>query len=72
MKFNSVIESLTNYLGTHPDIKTKQTYEIYNSWVMTTGIIIKNVDEVQWIMNYIDDMISIAQEVLADAIITKQ
>ena len=72
MKFNSIIDSITNYIGNHPEVKTKQPYEIYNCWAMTSGVIIKNVGDVQWLMDYIVDLRSISQDILKTAITDKK
>lgn len=68
MKYDSVVNSLTEYIAAHPEVKVKRGYEIYNEWAMTTNTIIKDVSFVQWMMNYIDDLNRLSQPLINDAV----
>ena len=72
MKLNSIVDSITDYICNHPEVKTKQPYEIYNCWATTSGVIIKDAGNVQWLTSYISDLKTISQDVLKNAIFSKK
>lgn len=67
MEYNNVVNSIFSYIKEHPENRKKPAYEIYNAWATTTGTIIKDPILLQWMMQYINDLRSVPQEILADA-----
>ena len=67
MKYDVVVNSLTDYIAKNPKVKSKQAYEIYNLWVMTAGIVIRDITVVQWLIDYINDLKPITQKILEEA-----
>lgn len=66
MRYDKIVESLSDYIKNHPESKTKQPYEVYNAWVMTSGVIIKDKAVLQWMIQYIKDLKDVPQEAIKD------
>lgn len=70
MKYDTAINSITDYIAKNPETKNRQAFEIYNLWVMTTGIVIRDISVVQWMIDYINDLKSISQKILENVKLT--
>ena len=67
MNCKTIIDSLTEHVASHPEIKVKPNFEIYNHWALSTDVAISDVAFSKWILNYISDLKKIPQDIIKDA-----